>query len=422
MRSNMITVVTAIASMLLVAQVAAADAVQDQLQLMEQRMAEMEDRLQATSDELQTAEATVNQQRSVLSTNGLIEDAGLRSGVGSFLDSVDISGVAAASYNHRLIESDINDDLVGGNNLFKNPDADTFSVDQIWMTIDKAPTEDSRAGFHVEYFSGKSAQAQNGGADDTVGLYSAYVSYLAPIGNGVQLDAGRLATPLGAEVVQTDGNFNITQGALFGLQPVTHTGAQISTALTDTIGFTFGIVNNVYGNDMTSNDADKAYYGQLQIDLGAANLNAGFITGEDNCAGGEADCETTVIDVVLSASPTESLDVWANFDYQIIDDEAGADGDSWGLSFAGRQALSDTTGVSARVEYVVRESGLSDLGANTDDTELLTITGTLDRALTDSLTARVELRYDELIEDGGVAFATTEEDQLVGIAQLVYSF
>jgi opacity protein-like surface antigen len=102
----MITVVTAIASMLLVAQVAAADAVQDQLQLMEQRMAEMEDRLQATSDELQTAKATVNEQRSVLSTNGLIEDEGLRSGVGSFFDMVDVSGVAAASYNHRLIKAD----------------------------------------------------------------------------------------------------------------------------------------------------------------------------------------------------------------------------------------------------------------------------------------------------------------------------
>jgi hypothetical protein len=86
-----------------VAQVAAADAVQDQLQLMEQRMAEMEDRLQATSDELQTAKATVNEQRSVLSTNGLIEDEGLRSGVGSFFDSVDVSGVAAASFNYRLL-------------------------------------------------------------------------------------------------------------------------------------------------------------------------------------------------------------------------------------------------------------------------------------------------------------------------------
>ena len=40
MRSKLITVVTGVASMLLDAQVAAADAVQEQLRLMEQRLAE----------------------------------------------------------------------------------------------------------------------------------------------------------------------------------------------------------------------------------------------------------------------------------------------------------------------------------------------------------------------------------------------
>ena len=56
MRSNLITVVTAVASLVLVANVAAADQVQEQFRLMEQRMAEMEDRLQATSTELDSAE------------------------------------------------------------------------------------------------------------------------------------------------------------------------------------------------------------------------------------------------------------------------------------------------------------------------------------------------------------------------------
>ena len=59
MRSNLITVVTAVASMVLVASMASADQVQEQFRLMEQRMAEMEDRLEATSDDLRTARATV---------------------------------------------------------------------------------------------------------------------------------------------------------------------------------------------------------------------------------------------------------------------------------------------------------------------------------------------------------------------------
>ena len=107
MRSNLITVVTAVASVVLVASVASADQVQEQFRLMEQRMAEMEDRLEATSDDLRTARATVDEQQSLLSDAGLVDasDQGLRSAVGSFFESVDISGVAAASYNHRLIKA-----------------------------------------------------------------------------------------------------------------------------------------------------------------------------------------------------------------------------------------------------------------------------------------------------------------------------
>ena len=189
MRSNLITVVTAVASVVLVASVASADQVQEQFRLMEQRMAEMEDRLEATSADLRTARATVDEQQSLLSDAGLVEleEAGLRSSVGSFFESVDVSGVAAASYNHRLIKAD---DPNGGNALFKNPNANTFQVDQIWLTLDKAPTEESRAGFHAEFATGASAtvQGDGGGGDGVPYLYSGYVSYLAPVLDGVQVD------------------------------------------------------------------------------------------------------------------------------------------------------------------------------------------------------------------------------------------
>ena len=257
MRSNLITVVTAVASMVLVASMASADQVQEQFRLMEQRMAEMEDRLEATSDDLRTARATVDEQQSLLTDAGLVDasDQGLRSAVGSFFESVDVSGVAAASYNHRLIKSDdpnqqSNGAVTGGNVLFKNPNANTFQVDQIWLTLDKAPTEESRGGFHVEFATGASSfnQGPDNRATGSVGtpyLYSGYVSYLAPVGNGLQVDLGRLGTVLGAEVVQTNGNFNITQGAVFGLQPVTYSGVSFATSLTDEISVTAGVVNDV---------------------------------------------------------------------------------------------------------------------------------------------------------------------------------
>jgi hypothetical protein len=430
-----------------VAQVAAADAVQDQLQLMEQRMAEMEDRLQATSDELQTAKATVNEQRSVLSTNGLIEDEGLRSGVGSFFDMVDVSGVAAASYNHRLIKDK---DTLGGNPsglggggvLFKNPNTNTFQVDQIWLTLDKAPTEESRAGFHAEFATGVSSASQGStnGNDGQPYLYSGYVSYLAPVGNGLQVDLGRLPTVLGAEVVQTNGNFNITQGAVFGLQPVTYNGVSLGGQLTDSIGVVAGVVNDVYSDTSVSADNDKAYFGQISFAGDSFGLNVGGIIGDADA--GECgivaptvgnrsnECRVSVVDVVLSADPTDNLSLWFNYDWKHVGGSNSAGhGDTHGISGAGRLGITDDMGIAARIEYLVEEDTVSNNGvAGADDNELLTVTGTVDRTLAEGLVGRVELRYDHVIEGNGGGFATngdgvgTHNDALVALVQMYYEF
>jgi len=433
MRSKLITVVTAVVSTLLAAHVAAADQVQEQLMLMEQRMAEMEDRLQATSDELAAAQATVVEQQDLLIDSGLYEDEGLRSGAGGFFESVDVSGVAAASYNQRLIESDTRGNLAGGNSgFFKTPNSNTFQLDQIWMIVDKAPTDESRGGFHAEFVAGESASAQIGGVGNTdqVGVYSAYASYLAPIGNGVQVDLGKIPTPLGAEVVQTNGNYFITQGAVFGLQPVVHTGVAFTTQLTDSLGFTGGIVNDVYSDTSLSTDNDKAYYGQFQFGGDGFGLNVGGIIGNDagvpGCTG--SDCKTSVVDVVLSADPSDNFSLWVNFDWvHRGGEDTLQDGDAFGIAGAGRFAISDDMGVASRVEYVHTEDALN---GTQRDGELLTLTGTFDKTLAEGLVTRVELRWDTFLDDNdnGAGFQArtdggrTNNDQLVALWQMYYEF
>jgi hypothetical protein len=460
MRSNLITVFTAVASVLLVAQVAAADQVQEQFRLVEQRMAEMEDRLQATSSELQSARATVQEQQALLTDAGLVDsaDSGLRSGVGSFFEMVDISGVAAASYNHRLIKAD---DPNGGNDLFKYPNANTFQVDQIWVTIDKAPTEESRGGFHAEFATGASAQPQgsnNGTSTHTNNaggqitgtndrgtgvpyLYSGYVSYLAPVGNGVQVDLGRLATVLGAEVVQTNGNFNITQGAVFGLQPVTYDGVSLSTQITDEISLTAGVVNDVYSDTDVSADNNKAYFGQVGYARDTLGLNVGVIYGDSDegfCQapnGTQNDCTTSVVDVVLTLDPTDNISLWLNYDWVHVDgiNQNGGgqsgNGNAHGVAGAGRIGITDTLGLATRLEYVNLSNQLGGpVTPNSKNTELFTVTGTLDKTLAEGLVTRLELRYDTYLDDNGSGFTLngnasgTNDDQLVALWQMSYEF
>jgi hypothetical protein len=445
----LITAVTAVASVVLVTQVAAADPVQEQLRLMEQRMSEMEDRLQATSDELRTARETVDQQQGLLSDAGLIDEGneGLRSGVGSFFDLVDVSGVAAASFNHRLHEHNNRGNVAnvagaGGNGGYlKYPNSNTFQVDQIWMTVDKQPTDESRGGFHFEYVTGESAQAQNFSLlanDDEPFLYSGYVSYLAPLGNGVRVDLGKLATPLGAEVIQTNKNFFITQGAVFALQPVTHTGVSATTQVTDEVAVVLGVVNDVYSDTATSTDADKAYYGQVQFGGDGFGLNVGGIIGNDGgaCNGPTTSrtsaCRTSVLDVVLTADPTDDLSLWANFDWKHTngsDTSTGVvenlHGDAYGIAVAGRLGITETMGVASRLEYVQTEDSLNGTQRNN---ELVTLTGTLDKTLAEGLVTRVELRWDTVRDDNnnGAGFQASNgglnDDQLVGLWQLYYEF
>jgi hypothetical protein len=434
MRSTLITVITAVASTLLVTGVASADDVQEQIRLMEQRMAEMEDRLQATSDELRTARATVDEQQTKLSDAGLLDgDEGLRSGASSFFDQVDISGVAAASYNQRLIESETFGNLQNGNNgYFKNPNSNTFQVDQIWLTMDKAPTEESRGGFHAEFMTGTSTQNQgaNNGNPDVPYLYSGYVSYLAPVGDGVQIDLGKLGTVLGAEVVQTNGNYFITQGSVFGLQPVTYNGISLSTSITDELGITAGVVNDVYSDSDVSVNNDKAYFAQLAYGGDLFGLNVGAIYGNNQgaCDQGNGECTTSVVDVVLTADPTENLSLWVNYDWVHTNGkDTSVHGDAHGLSGAGRLALADDMGISTRLEYIWTEDSLA---AANDDIELFTLTGTFDKTLVEGLVTRVELRWDTFIEGDGGTFGfnqrtdggATNDDQLVALWQIYYEF
>jgi hypothetical protein len=467
MRSNMITVAAVVAGIFLAAPMATAADVQEQLRLMEQRMAEMEDRLQATSDELNTAKTTVEEQQDLLTDAGLAaDDRGIRSGVGKFLKEVDISGVAAASYNYRFLGPD--DDVSNGGNVgyFRHPDSNTFALDQLWMVIDKAVTEESRAGFHAEYVYGKTANSQgasgafNSGDGDSQDyeqsglLYTGYVSYLAPIGSGVQIDAGKLATVLGAEVLQTNQNFNVTTGLVFGLQPVTYTGVQASTALTDNLGLTVGVMNDVYTATSADLENDKAYLAQLQLSGDMFGLNVGAIVGNDRtlgCGDADDDCYTSVFDVLMTVDPTDSLSMWINFDWvKQFGERQTADGDAYGLAAAGRFAITEDTGFATRVEYVRTTASFNSgntgpPGIGGGDSipgsigEVLSLTGTIDHALTDDLKLRLEARWDRQLDDNGGSFVNgnnglangsppistvnpNRDDQVVGLAEIYYEF
>ena len=62
------------------------------------------------------------------------------------------------------------------------------------------------------------------------------------------------------------------------------------------------------------------------------------------------------------------------------------------------------------------------LDAHSDDAELVTLTGTIDHALTDDLKVRGELRYDRSLEEDAGRFSSGDQDSFVGLAEIYYEF
>lgn len=456
MRSKLITAVAVVTSTFLGTSVAVADPVQEQLRLMEQRMAEMEDRLQATSEKLEDAEAKVQQQQSVLSEAGLAEsEDGIRSAAGTFLQQVDVSGLVAASYNHRFLGGGDNGLALG--NSFRHQNADTFSLDQLWLTLDKPTTEESRAGFHGDLLYGESARAMRnsiigmplstGGtpgdsSDQDFYLFSAYVSYLAPVGNGIRFDLGKRDTLMGIERVKTSVNYNVTQGRVFQLIPIVNTGLLAQTNLTDQISIAAGVFNDVYADTSIDDSRHKAYFSQIafqgdrfgfKVDsmVGKSSANNLQTDNGTDCQGGNA-CRTSVLDAVATAQLSDSFEAWFQFVWARNWGDSILDkGDTHAFATAARFHLTDDTSVATRIEYLRSEFDFNNAQDVFGQSETVTATLTGAHKLTSDLTFRTELRYDRnLAGNDSAIFAVDNQNdtlgqrknQLLGIAELYYEF
>ncbi|MEZ4332095.1 MAG: outer membrane beta-barrel protein [Myxococcota bacterium] len=456
MRSKLMIAAAVATSMMLGVGVAAADSVQEQLRLMEQRMAEMEDRLEATSEKLKSAEATVEQQQAVLTEAGLAEDEdGVRSAAGEFFKMIDVSGLVAASYNYRILGVTDNNLAIG--NSFRHRNADTFSLDQLWLTLDKPTNEESRAGFHGDLLYGESARAMRasrvgqplGGftpgdsSDQDFYLFSAYVSYLAPIGNGIRFDLGKRDTLMGIERIKTNINYNVTQGRVFQLIPIVNTGLVAQTDLTDQISFAAGVFNDVASDTSIDDSRNKAYFGQIAYNGDQFGFKVDTMVGKDSssnlqnsdgedCQSGNA-CKTAILDAVATAQLGDNLEAWAQFVWvRHFGNSIDRSGDTHAVATAARLHVTDATSFAGRFEYVNAENDyrVAEGVAIPDMEEVLTLTFTGAHKLTDDLTLRGEMRWDRnlgnnhafaISNDGDGNFGS-RSDQLLGIAELFYEF
>lgn len=437
MRSRYRNIAMAAAGMLLMPQLATATDVEAELQQMQERMARMEEQLEATNEQLDSAQETALQQQAVLEDAGIDEERGVVSGLSSFLEATDFNAWVATSYTYKAQAIDKNPQpTAAGNVISSSPvgkvpqfgpgytNANTFSLDQLWFEIDKSPTEESRGGMHADLAYGAATNNVPGFGP----IYTAYASWLAPLGNGLLFDGGVMGTLIGAEVIQTNANFNITRGLVWGLQPINVTGASASYELFDGFSVTARIVNENLSATISDPNPDKSFEGQIAYatDKFGVYLNGGYgrsaifanvfdpvflatPTGVRNTVG--------LADLVLTADPLDNLSVWLDvlwrnqrFNENFVTSGGGglnldATLDDVGVAVAARIGILENTGFALRGEWVgsklhnvtlinTTATPPSLVPASYARIDAWSVTATVDQGLTDNLEFNAEFRYD----------------------------
>ena len=475
MRARLTTIVAATAIML-VPLFASADTVEDQLRLMNDRMTSMEDQLQATQDQLEDANTRVERQQEILEKAGLERQA--QSGLSAFLSETEFSGHMAASYNYNHNNNDSSSSIVNGGRLsggqlgFTAPfhsQPNNFQLDQFYLAMQKPATAESRGGWMFGIVWGESADIANGAGDEDVEdqlplspyVHRAYVEYLADIGSGVNIRLGRWGTPVGAESFLTTENYQITRGLLWSLQPVNHTGLEISGDCDCGIDWSLAVANDFSDTNLDS-DQGKTFVGHVgyTAETWGASLNGVYGGNLDNTiyglydvggfsvrGAGSSKDKVGLLDFVFTADPSDDFSMWFNFDYYWSKNSGNTIGASsltvYGFAAAGRYAITDSTGISLRGEYLIgNDAGVEfafdelDFGVgSSSDIDLWAITGTLDHALTDNLTVRVENRVDwgsaqgttdrffvKSSTSGGNDRIWGKSTQVLSLVQLLYRF
>jgi hypothetical protein len=406
-----------------------------------------------------------------------------------FLEATEISGFIGASYNYNFNNPGAKilgtqapggtagpADTVGGWNggaLFltapQHSNPNTFQVDQLWFSLVKPVSESSRGGWGADIVFGAGADYGNSslwGPDDSnnVGalphLNQAYVSYLAPVAGGIEIQAGRWETLIGAEAFRQDRNFNVTHGLVWGLQPNTHTGVLVSGALAESFTWALGVANQD-GGTFVDTDAGKTGIGQFKwwgetLTVAVSGMLGGDVpvalpgAGNPGRSGvGRESDYVGIVDLVATWDPTDALSMWLNFDAIFTHDDGLPDNAVFAVAVAGRMAVTESTGWSLRGEYVrghdvfkgstlvagTPEAGGLPTFAGASSIDMFSITGTLDHRLAQNLTLRLEGRYDRIYlegapdrffvadkKPGSVPSLYREQDQALALIEILYEF
>ena len=297
---------------------------------------------------------------------------------------------------------------------------DQLSLGLMEVALEQKPTDRSRLGFRADLDFGPTTDVihalEPGGAEIFKTFEQGYLSWLAPVGKGLQFDVGKFVTPAGAEVIEAKDDWNYSRSLLFALAiPYYHVGLRATYNVSDKVALAGYLING--WNDAQDNNRGKSFAFQAVLKPTAKlSLAQCFIAGPEQ-ADDTAD-KRFLTDTTVTFNVTPALGLMVNYDYG-RDTVAGTRVSWQGVAaYARFQPISSWT-LSPRVEWVDDADGFMTGARQT----LKEFTLTSEHKIDGGLLARLEFRRDMsdepfFVKDGG---GTVKGQNTFGVG-LVYAF
>ena len=286
------------------------------------------------------------------------------------------------------VDKNFNDPSSGFNQLRSfDVRSDTAHVSMAEVSIDHAPAP---VGFHLDVGFGETFDILHTGNRDPAAwdyFKQAYVSFKPKWWHGMELDAGEFATSAGAEVVETNLNYNYTRSLLFTWAvPFSHTGFRLQYALGSHFTGSVQVVNG--WNNVEPLNRAKTYGFTGAYAWKTLTWNHNYYVGPEHP--GTTRGWRNLYDTSVVVTPNDKLSYYVNFDY-------GRDRDwtlgisNWiGIAGAARYAIGKRYALAARLEYYDDANGLTTGTAQT----VKEVTWTGEYKLATWLMTRAEFRTD----------------------------
>jgi hypothetical protein len=396
---------------------------------LEERLRLLEERLAKINAAAKDGEAVAPQQVAEIKkeVEAIKEEAKKDSTFLSFFRNVEVSGLVDAYY---LYNGNKPDPGVGTTGRAFDVSHNNFSLNLAKFTLEKKNDLQSPVGFRLDFGFGPTveriqsandrARAIDGvGFDATKHLLQAYVSYVAPVGNGLTIDFGKFTTPVGAEVIETKDNFNYSRSFLFTYGPYYHAGLRAKYAINDKVAVTGFVVNG--WDKLFDNSTGKTVGASVSL-----TPTKKFAITQTYLAGPENDLTNTgwrhIADTVATVFVNDKVTLMGNFahakDRRIINN-AFAEGEWTGFAAYARFALTNRIAFSPRFEVFDDSDGFQTGTAQ----RLKGLTLTQEFKLANNLLSRFEFRRD--VSDQSFfskSLGRTSKDQNTFIVGLSYFF